>query len=438
MDNARGLPVERGGIFAGHDRLTVSSCGTMRLKIYFIALLLGPSFSFAADSYFPPPDSEGGWREAKTAREVRDLAGMDLSKLEPAFTLVDRSTANGGLVVVHHGWLCFERYFGRASRNANPDMASTGKAFCSIACGIMLDEFKDKIPEGLDTKVFTGKYLPEAFPLNDPRKADILLGQLLCMTAGYWGEGQTPTGYVKGDPKPKPLKPGKGQDIRNLDQSSLQVPLWCDPGAGYSYSSPSPHIASIVLRHVSGMELKDYIHERLAKPQGWGEWDYCLHRGDFVMPHANGAGSTALHATDVMRFGYCLARNGKWKDQQLVPPDYIKKCQTWSPYNPHTPFSLQFEHNADGHVAGAPRDAFWKSGAGGFCLYIVPSLDLVIYKLGGKDGQYDPSLTLIPQPEQKHDRDNWQPIPNNAFHEGTQGATLGRVLEMVCAAVRVE
>lgn len=393
----------------------------------------------AADDYFPPSDSEGGWREAKSAKDCRDLSGMDLAKLEPAFEITQRSTANGGLVVVHKGYLCFERYFGRASRNANPDMASTGKAFCSIACGIMLEEFKDKIPDGLETKVFTEKYLPEAFPLNDPRKAEIKLGQLLSMTAGYWGEGQTPSGYVKGDPKPKALKAVPGQNIRDLDKSSLNVPLWTDPGAGYSYSSPSPHIASIVLRHVTGMELKDYINERLAKPQGWGAWDYCLHRGDFVMPHANGAGSTALHATDVMRFGYCLARDGKWKDRQLVPSAYIHKCQTWSPYNPHTPFSLQFEHNSDGHVAGAPKDAFWKSGAGGFCLFVVPSLDLVIYKLGGKDGQYDPSLTLIPQPEQKHDRDNWQPIPSNAFHEGSlTGQALWRTLEMVCAAVRLD
>ncbi|MEY4482588.1 MAG: hypothetical protein RL693_40 [Verrucomicrobiota bacterium] len=404
------------------------------------SLLLLPLLAltaYAAPDYFPPPDSEGGWREAKTAKEMRDLAGMDLSKLEPAYEITQRSTANGGLVVVHKGYLVFEKYFGRASRNANPDMASTGKAFCSIACGIMLNEFKDKIPEGLDTKVFTEKYLPQAFPLNDPRKADIKLGHLLCMSGGYWGEGQTPGGYVK-DQKPQQLKPVPGQNIKDLDKSSLDVPLWCDPGAGYSYSSPSPHIASIVLRNVSGMELKDYINERLAKPQGWGAWDYCLHRGDFVMPHANGAGSTALHATDVMRFGYCLARNGKWKDQQLVPADYIKKCQSPLPYNIHTPFSLQFEHNADGHVAGAPRDAFWKSGAGGFCLYVVPSLDLVVYKLGGKDGQYDPSLTLIPQPEQSHERDNWQPIPSTAFHEGSGAASLGRVLEMVCAAVRVE
>lgn len=390
----------------------------------------------AAETYFPPPDSAGGWREAKTVKEGRDLASVDTPKLDTAYQLTERTTANGGLVVVRRGYLVFERYFGKASRNANPDMASTGKGFCSIACGIMLDEFKEKIPEGLDTKVFTEKYLPQAFPLNDPRKADIKLGQLLSMTAGYWGEGQTPTGYVKGDPKPKALKPVKGQDVKAIDKSSLEVPLWCDPGAGYSYSSPSPHIASIVLRNVSGMELKDYIDERLAKPQGWGAWNYCLYRGDVVMEHANGAGSTALHATDVMRFGYCLAHEGKWKQQQLVPADYIHKCQTWSPYNPHVPFSLQWEHNADGHIAGAPKDAFWKSGAGGFCLYVVPSLDLVVYKLGGKDQQYDEKLTRIPQPPPTSDRSGWQPPVGNAFTDAS--ISLGRILEMVCASVRGE
>lgn len=289
---------------------------TFRLTTPLLLLALAATCHAAApDDYFPPPDSEGGWREAKTTEACRAQAGMDLPRLEAAYEMTQRSTAHGGLLVLRRGHLVLERYFGRASRNANPDMASTGKAFCSIACGIMLQEFKDKIPQGLDTKVFTPQYLPEAFPLNDPRKAEITLGQLLCMTAGYWGEGQTPTGYVKGELKPRPLKPVPGQNIRDLDQSSLKVPLWCAPGEGYSYSSPSPHIASIVLRHVTGMELKDYIHERLAKPQGWGAWDYCLHRGDFVMPHANGAGSTALHATDVLRFGYCLARGGRWKGQ---------------------------------------------------------------------------------------------------------------------------
>ena len=37
----------------------------------------------------------------------------------------------------------------------------------------MLNEFRDRIPEGLATKVFTEKYLPEALPLDDPRRAAI-------------------------------------------------------------------------------------------------------------------------------------------------------------------------------------------------------------------------------------------------------------------------
>ena len=409
----------------------------LRFLCRSILLAIGLTIPLQAVEYFPPPDNEGGWRTLKDSAQIRDLGGMDAEQLQRAFEFTKRCTQNGGLLVVRHGYLVYEGYFGRAHRDANPDMASTGKAYTSIACGIMLKEFHDKIPDGLDTKVFTEKYLPEAFPLDDPRKANITLGQLLCMTAGYNGEGQSPSGMILG--KMASMKPVPGQDIHDLDRSSIRAPLWTDPGAGYSYSSPAPHIASIVLRHVTGMELADYIRERLAKPMGWGEWAYCLHRGDYVMPHANGAGSIAVHATDALRFGYCLLHDGKWQDQQLVPADYIAMCHKASPYNPHAPFSLQFEHNADGHVAGAPVDAFYKSGAGGFGIFIVPSLDLVIYKMGGRDNQYDPALTGLPQPF-KYDgsRDNWQPIPRTNFHEGSLGGDDGlrRVLEMVTAGVR--
>jgi CubicO group peptidase (beta-lactamase class C family) len=408
---------------------------TALLAATALALLM-PALSMAKPSeYFPPPDSKGGWRTLKDAASIRKLAGMDLARLEQAYNFTERCSQNGGLLVVRHGYLVFERYYGRANRNANPDMASTGKAFTSIACGIMLQEKHDAIPDALDQKVFTEKYLPEAFPLDDPRKADITLGQLLSMSAGYHGEGGSP-GVVNG--VVVPLQPVSGQDIRNLDQSSLRTPLWINPGGGYSYSSPAPHIASIVLRHVTGMELDAYINEKLAKPMGWGPWAYCLHRGDYVMPHANGAGSTALHATDALRFGYCLLHSGKWGDRQLVPADYIAKCNKPLPYNPHTPFSLQFENNSDGHVAGAPRDAYYKSGAGGFGIFVVPSLDIVIYKLGGNNGQYDPSLTGLPQDfVVDHSRDNWKPIPRTPFNEGSMGGDDGlrRVLEMVSAAV---
>lgn len=401
-------------------------------------LVLGFVSAIAKDlDYFPPPDNQGGWRIVTNASDIRDKAGMDLARLEQAYQFTERCSQNGGLLVVRHGYLVFERYFGRAHRDSNPDMASTGKAYTSVACGIMLHEFRDAIPDGLAQKVFTEKYLPEAFPLDDPRKAVISLGQLLCMSAGYHGEGSSP-GVIHG--VVVPLTPVPGQDLKDLDQSSLRTVLWTNAGAGYSYSSPAPHIASMVLRRVTGMELRTYIDERLAKPMGWGAWDYCLHRGTITLPHANGAGSIAVHATDALRFGYCLLHQGRWGNQQLVPADYVTLLGRPSPFNPHTPFTLMFENNSDGHVAGAPRDAYYKSGAGGFGIFVVPSLDLVIYKMGGNDSQYAPELTGLPQPSWALDesRKDWKPIPRTPFNEGSLGGDDGlrRVLEMVSAAVR--
>ena len=394
------------------------------------SLLLLP-LALRAATYFPPSDAQGGWRTPKDAAEARALAGIDLERLELAARAAERSNAdNGGLLVVRKGYLVLERYYGKAHRNANPDMASTGKAFTSIACGVMLQEFKSKLPDGLDTKVFTKEFLPEAFPLRDPREADIRLGHLLCMTSGHNGEGGTPSAVVRGTTQP--LKASKGQDIRDVDGSSLRTPLWAGPGEGYSYSSPAPHIASMVLRRVTGKELPAYIDEKFAQPMGWGPWGYCLYRGDVTMAHANGAGSIALRATDAARFGYCLAQGGRWKDQQVIPADYIKLCQQTLPYNPHFPFSLQFEHNQAGQILGAPRDAFYKTGAGGFCLYIVPSLDLVIYKMGGKDGQWSPELTRLLQPADNFGTHTNPPTPpkNGAY----ENYSIPRILELACGA----
>ena len=186
------------------------------------------------------------------------------------------TSQHGGLVVVRHGYLVYERYFGKGNREAHPDMASIGKAFTSISCGIMLREKRDQFPEGLETKVFTEKFLLEAFPLSDPAKADIKLGQLLTMTSGMHGDGSNP-GIIRGedrvvDPAPRPAAP------QDQDTSALRAALWIKPGEGYAYASGSPHVASIVLRHVTGMEMQQYIDEKLAQPMGFGPWGYALHR----------------------------------------------------------------------------------------------------------------------------------------------------------------
>jgi len=214
--------------------------------------------------------------------------------------------------------------------------------------------------------------------------------------------------------------------------------MWTKPGGGYSYSSASPHVASIVLRHLVGMEMQQYIDEKLASPMGFGSWGYAVHRNGTTLPHTPGGGSIALRATDALRLPYLLLRNGKWSGKQIVPAEYVAMCGRTSPYNPHSPMSLMFEVNADGHVFGAPRDAYFKSGAGGSAIYVVPSLDLVLYKMAGNDAQFNPELTGLPLGyEPDHSRDEWKPLPHDQFHDGPVGGDDGvrRLLEMVVAAV---
>ncbi|MDO9254703.1 MAG: serine hydrolase, partial [Bacteroidales bacterium] len=243
-------------------------------------------------------------------------------------------------------------------------------------------------------------------PLPDPRMAEIKLGQLLSFSAGIRGNNPV---YVNGkSSKIDPVGPDGWYSI--VDQYSLgikdgtmgNVPftaktLWCEPGGGYSYASASIHNASIMLRYVSGMELADYIDSHLAGPLGWGRWGFG-YKNQPLVNHTPGAGGIALRSTDMLRFCYLLLHEGRWGQQQIVPKEYIQKATKTSPYNPHYPYSLQFNVNSGGEIRELPRDAYWKFGSGGHCFCVVPSLDLIIWKLGGRDGQYSSADTGLPEP----------------------------------------
>ena len=397
----------------------------------------------AADSYFPPPDSQGGWRKPDKPEEIRRLAGIDKGKLDEAFEFIRGSTRNGGLLVVRRGWLVYERYFGKGHREATPNLASCGKSFTSIAVGMLMAEHPDLFPDGLDQRVFTPTYFPqEAFPLSDPRKKNIKLGQLLAFTAGIRGNNPS---YVHGrettiDPAgPDGWQAGVDaialgkEEAKNGGTRTTTATLWCDPGEGYSYATSSIHLAGLMLRHVTGKELNEYVDDHFGKPLGWGRWGFG-YRGSNQLRRMSGGGGIALRATDMLRFGYLLLREGRWNDKQLVPADYIRRCARKSPYNPHYPYSLQFNINTDGQAPELPRDAFWKSGSGGHALYVVPSLDLVVWKLGGRDEQYSPSNTKLPvHPEAARAAD-----PREGWKETVDKETaLYKTLQKVVASVVV-
>ncbi len=387
------------------------------------AMLIG-AIALCAE-YFPKPDKAGGWRTLTDPNEIRRKAGLDVTKLDEAFRYIQGSTQHGGLLVARHGWLVNESYFGRANREATPSTASCGKSFTSIAAGILMRERPDLFPDGLDQRVYTPRYLPaEAFPLNDPKKSEIKLGQLLAMTAGL--RGNSP-GYIHG--KAVPIDPpGLDGWQAMVDANAFSADLWCKPGEGYSYATVSPHLVSVIIRHVTRMELQQYLEGRLAKPLGWGRWGFG-YRSSPEITHTPDGGGIAVRATDMLRFAYLLLHDGRWSGHQIVPADYVRQATTASAYNPHFPYSLSFELNSNGAAPAAPRDAYWKQGSGGFAFYVVPSLDLIIWKIGGSDWQYDKKNTGLPELKPYDgSRAGWKPTED-------EGASVLRLLEKVVAAV---
>jgi CubicO group peptidase (beta-lactamase class C family) len=404
------------------------------MRFVALFLLLLPCF---AEDYFPSPDAKKGLRTLKDSAQIRKVTQIDTRKLDEAFDYIQLTSQHGGLLVVRHGYLVYERYFGRGHREALPELASCGKAFTTVSIGMLLQQKPELFPQGLDTKVMNAKYLPEQyFPLDDPRKSEISLGQLLSMSAGL--KGTNPV-YIRGKRETWESPTIDNGPWSTTDDFAMRQPLWCAPGDCYSYSTATSHIPAMIVRLGAGMEMEDFMRKHLTTPLGFGTWGYAMYRPKLKsgidangrMFHTPGGGSIAVRSTDMLRFGYLMLHEGRWGKQQIIPADFARLCGRMVKYNPHFQHSFNFNVNENGNVQGVPRDAFWKGGAGGYAIYVVPSLDLVVYKMGGNESQYDPALTRLPV-KYNYDgsRANWKPGDPK-----TVGDATGKTLRMVVAAI---
>jgi CubicO group peptidase (beta-lactamase class C family) len=346
-------------------------------------------------TYFPPPESRGGWRTALSPAEARERAGIDIVRLEAAWQLAAGLHDDSALLVARHGWLCFERYQGVLSPSFNRDMHSCGKAFTSTACGVLIDERPDLFLHRLDQPVYNATYLPpEHEPLHDERKRAIVLGQLLSHTAGLRGNnGDTFT--MDGPCEIHPVGPdgsfpehvafGHAVWMHNGTPTTAET-LWCAPGAGYSYASAGPLTVGAMIRHLTGKEVADYMGEHVFGPIGWEDWQWDLNPPEpDGERHTKAQGGIRPRPRDALRFGYLHLRRGLWAGRRLVPEWYAEALRRPSPYNPYpVDYGLQVRLNARGTAPNAPADAYGPTGFADNYIIIVPSLDLVAARIGGR------------------------------------------------------
>jgi CubicO group peptidase (beta-lactamase class C family) len=159
--------------------------------------------------------------------------------------------------------------------------------------------------------------------------------------------------------------------------------LFGEPGTAWDYSDAGFAHLSLFFAHTSGREIADYMKERVFDPIGIQDvsWDRQGGSGH-IGPHTNAHSGLHVSARDFARLGYVLAHDGEWRGKQIVPKWWLQLAtQSSQQLNPS--YGYTFWVNTDGVLwPTLPRDAFAFRGYGANRCYIVPSLDLVVVRVG--------------------------------------------------------
>jgi CubicO group peptidase (beta-lactamase class C family) len=285
------------------------------------------------------------------------------------------------VAVVRHGWLVREFSTFNVAQHTKFDIWSCTKSVTATAWGILLDDARQGRLAGgeevsLDMPVY--RWIEEGRPLTDARKERITIRHLLTMTSGIPGEA---SGII-GIPNPTdsgPFEYALGHRPNRYGQ--WVKTLVADPGEHWEYSDAAYSHLSLVFKAVTGREVADFMQERVFGPTGMVAcWDAQGGSG-FLGPHTNAHTGLHVSARDLARFGYLALHAGTWGTEELVPAAWTELVKT--PGRDNAAYGHGWWTNRDNEfVPGLPRDMFALAGFRSNRCYIIPSLDLVVARVG--------------------------------------------------------
>ncbi|MBI5547040.1 MAG: serine hydrolase [Deltaproteobacteria bacterium] len=300
--------------------------------------------------------------------------------LEQAFAepCLERPVLTRAVVVVHRGRIVAERYatgFGATQRMPGWSMT---KSIFNALIGVLVGEGKLVVDEPAD--------VPEWSKPGD-RRGTITLDHLLRMSSGLdWSEDYYDP--IRSDVLAMLLGPGR-QDMARF---SADRDLAHEPGTFWSYSSGSSNVLSGIVRRATGDRYVSFPSEALFEPLGMNS----------VVLEKDGAGtfvaSSYSYATarDFARLGLLFLRDGVWEGRRLLPTGWVDYSRTPAPASLDGGYGAALWLNAGRPGKplpwpGVPVDAFAATGKDGQLVAIVPSLDLVVVRLGmsPEDGRWD-------------------------------------------------
>jgi CubicO group peptidase (beta-lactamase class C family) len=141
--------------------------------------------------------------------------------------------------------------------------------------------------------------------------------------------------------------------------------------------------------------MDDVLQERVFGPIGMENvsWDVQGGSGS-IGPHTNAHTGVHISARELARFGYLMLHGGVWQGQQVIPRWWMEMAtRTSQELNPS--YGYTWWVNTRGTLwPGVPRDAFALQGYRANVCYVVPSLDLVVARVGSGPPVWDGSRLI--------------------------------------------
>ncbi len=272
------------------------------------------------------------------------------------------------VVVIYKDQIIAEKYADGFDKNTPILGWSMTKSLTSTMYGILEKQGK------LDVASVTG--IPEW--QNDDRK-NITYNNLLQMNSGLeWVENYTTISdvtkmlYLESD----------------MSKGQLKKPLDGKPNERWYYSSGTTNL-------LSGYLLRQFFDSHQAYLDFWYAelFDKIGMFSTLVETDMSGnfVGSSYGWATprDWAKFGLLYLHGGNWNGEQIINSTWVNYVKT--PTNTSNGrYGAQFWLNAGGHYPDVPKDLFSCNGFQGQMVFIIPSKEIVIVRMGlTEDPEFD-------------------------------------------------
>jgi len=351
--------------------------------------------------YYPPQESEGGWRslvspnEAPTSNEKQKLTqttGLDWDKLYEAWKYCESFDGTNSLLVIRHGWIAGEWHNYTEPRG----IASCTKSLTGLAIAKLFDlSDAGKLAKHTNIDDEVWQFLPTKWVEAEPERKHIKIRNMLTMTSG--------------------LTPYDGPYEADYEEKVFAQKVEASSGTVWAYASVPVDMLSLVIENVSGQKMGDFFNEYInnvigTAPIEWGE--FSGHTGGSGGP----GGGTKFPPRELARVGYMVLHDGVWeKDGQqnhviskmrlrefTRKASWLENTKWRQPNFAFEPYANRYYghlwwNNSTGQALGeaTPRDIVYMSGWGKQACFVVPVLDMIVIRLG-------PNRTLNEHPEFYH------------------------------------